>query len=195
MFWHILELVSKSFSTPSEANWTEKACHILSEESVFASCRKAMPLQGGRVKSHAFICSCIYPFKRLMFVLSLCCSAMISAVLPQQSSFASARQFCTVLVFKHRTSASTWKQKLERVIKLGKQAFATNFPVIFPFFTHIRVFFPCLSSVWYHQVACDLNRRSQLSGVVLAGIPSFLYLPYSSACRPKQRLCWKRLNS
>lgn len=60
-FWHILEIVSKSLSTPSETNWTEKACYILPEESSFASCRKVMPLQGGRVKSDAFICSSIYP--------------------------------------------------------------------------------------------------------------------------------------
>lgn len=111
-FWHILEFVSKSSSTPSETNWTEKACCILSEESVFASCRKAMPLQGGRVKSHVFLCSCIYSVQKVgvhpkpvLLSCDLC-------------SFASAKQFCTVLVFKHRTSASTWKQKLKRVIKL-----------------------------------------------------------------------------
>lgn len=33
-------------------------------------------------------------------------------------SFASAKQFYTALVFRHTTSASAWKQKLETVIKL-----------------------------------------------------------------------------
>ena len=112
MFWYILELVSKSFSTPSEANWTEKACHILSEESVFAFCRKVMPLAGWESQKPCFHMQLHLSFQKVdvhpeLMLLShdLC-------------SFASAKQFCTVLVVKHRTSASTWKQKLERVIKL-----------------------------------------------------------------------------
>lgn len=144
-FWHILEFVSGSLATPSETNWTEKACHILSEESVFASCRKPMPLHGGRVKSHAFKCSCTYPIRKVDVHPKL---VLLSHDL---CSFASAKQFCTVLVFKHRTSASTWKQKLEWIIKLWKPPFATNFPTIFLFVTHVGVLF----HVW---AQCDITK-------------------------------------
>lgn len=90
-FWHILEFVSKSLSTPSETNQTEKTCRILSEESVFASCRKVKPLQGGRLKSHAFLCSCIYPIRKVDVHPKL---VLLGRDL---CSFASAKQFCTVL--------------------------------------------------------------------------------------------------
>lgn len=52
------------------------------------------------------------PFKTLMFIPGF---VLLGCDL---CSFASAKHFYTALIFKRTTSATAWKQKLERVIKL-----------------------------------------------------------------------------
>lgn len=56
----------------------------------------------------------LVPFKALMFILA---GVLLGRDL---CSLASAKQCYPALIFKHTTSASAWKQKLEGVIKLRK---------------------------------------------------------------------------
>lgn len=105
-------------------------------------------------------------FERLMFILSLCCSVMVCAVLPQQSNFSQCLSLSPQLVLL--LGNRSWRKLLNYENK--------PLPQISPQFSSLSLtwgFCSMFELSVISQVSCDLNRRSQLSGVMLAGIPCF----------------------